>query len=163
MATNSQAHTARVSIHAPARGATGDVLDAVQRMRGFDPRSRAGSDRTISAMGGLSASFRSTLPRGERQSLGADPVAAPRVSIHAPARGATSPHRRTRPGVFSFDPRSRAGSDPRRSPRRCGLSVSIHAPARGATAVAGVGQLAIFEFRSTLPRGERPSSSTTTS
>ncbi len=98
---------------------------------GFDPRSRAGSDSTTGRRG-----------------------RSPKVSIHAPVRGATSrsslptsalqfrstlpcgerPCKSARHGAETgFDPRSRAGSDagrqdPLRRPR-----VSIHAPVRGAT------------------------------
>ena len=55
-----------VSIHAPARGATGRRIINAKRIRSFNPRSRAGSDAA-------------SLLSGQ----------AKIVSIHAPARGAT--------------------------------------------------------------------------
>ena len=124
---------AQVSIHAPARGAT-----------------LSGSPVCSSS------EFQSTLPRGERRvsrytpqigtycfnprSRAGSDVDAPsydadaKVSIHAPARGATCCRSFCRSLQISFNPRSRAGSDV----THCNLFkdsiVSIHAPARGATA-----------------------------
>ena len=122
-------------------------------MSGFDPRSRTGSDGDLGLSTENIARFRSTLPHGERPKrpvgppicLRFDPrsrtgsdassvrgVARHRVSIHAPARGATPapagdspawlfrstlPHGERAstdriPGVQRrFDPRSRTGSD----------------------------------------------------
>ena len=99
--------------------------------------------------------FQSTLPRGERP-LNIFCVQLPQgISIHAPARGATSKNLEnggrikisihapargaTPPRIFfarcsyNFNPRSREGSD--RSPKGYGTrdNISIHAPARGAT------------------------------
>jgi len=55
--------------------------------------------------------FQSTLPRGERP-MTHDKLELPQqVSIHAPARGATSRARRSRLALHCFNPRSRAGSD----------------------------------------------------
>ena len=122
----------------------------------FDPRSRVGSDRAATWPPGYGrVSFRSTLPRGERPSakvrssstrcfdprsrVGSDfePVTLDPetpVSIHAPAWGATLAVRQ--PGDL--------------------LDVSIHAPAWGATRVTEP-KSRMYEFRSTLPRGERRS------
>ena len=57
--------------------------------------------------------------------------------------------------LYSFNPRSRGGSDDSRRGMDERLSVSIHAPAGGATPhwPASNGRL---RFQSTLPRGERP-------
>ena len=123
----------RVSIHAPARGAT-----ATSSCR-----------RSFSA-------FQSTRPRGARRALSAPAVTPHVVSIHAPARGATSvaPHRHL--VSHRFNPRAREGRDAgvvritgaiaafqstrprgaRRAREARGIddvAVSIHAPARGAT------------------------------
>jgi len=78
-----------VSIHAPARGATEISADHAGMLRGFNPRSREGSDGVCvhGSLGGFE--FQSTLPRGERQQAGRDGQGVPQVSIHAPARGAT--------------------------------------------------------------------------
>ena len=80
--------------------------------------------------------FRSTLPRGERRGGRRDGTRYPVVSIHAPARGATLGLLTPQERAERFDPRSRAGSDSRTN------SAGAHRRA----------------FRSTLPRGERPSS-----
>ena len=58
------------------------------------------------------------------------------ISIHAPARGATTPRRSARPVTTHFNPRSREGSDE---------------PVLETTDI-------IPEFQSTLPRGERQAS-----
>ena len=56
----------RVSIHAPAKGATSTSNAIMEVWRSFNPRSREGSD-----------------------DAGAEEAPAPEVSIHAPAKGAT--------------------------------------------------------------------------
>ena len=144
-----------ISIHAPARGATGCVRFSTLYPSDFNPRSRKGSDQ---------------IERMEPTDL--------MISIHAPARGAT--YRRMSCALLNqfqstlpqgerrlifkylshsfsyFNPRSRKGSDSTRSywqlktelfqstlpqgERRlmersynATLGISIHAPARGAT------------------------------
>ncbi len=168
-----------VSIHAPARGATAIAPMPGCRFSCFNPRSRAGSDPLLHCVQVSTVLFQSTLPRGERPpaSAGCRPrpgsfnprsragsdattvftsTSSARVSIHAPARGATpfvgihstAPSwfqstlpRGERPplrGKFArrsgFNPRSRAGSD-------SGVSANSRPP---------------ILFQSTLPRGERP-------
>ena len=80
--------------------------------------------------------FQSTLPRRERPSKGSSHKANTSISIHAPAKGATSSVRRCRPWTHHFNPRSREGSD-------CGRVRRLSATQR---------------FQSTLPRRERPKS-----
>ena len=77
----------------------------------FNPRAREGRDRSCLSCGAFHLPFQSTRPRGARHRVGMQDMGALRVSIHAPARGAT------------------ARSLPQPSQGR----VSIHAPARGAT------------------------------
>ena len=145
----------KVSIHAPARGATILVFNKIFSGYSFNPRAREGRDFE----GG-----RKALP--ENVSIHAPARGATRVvlegssndfvSIHAPARGATDGNwfRWTSDG--SFNPRAREGRDPLVSlcvcdsnpcfnpraregrdfadSRKCQQQVvSIHAPARGAT------------------------------
>ena len=77
--------------------------------------------------------FQSTLPHGERHRVCAEHARVISVSIHAPARGATS---FLLPWMVSppcFNPRSRTGSDGPIVPVLHPPGVSIHAPARGAT------------------------------
>ena len=123
----------KVSIHAPARGATEIVLHGIF------------SD-TVS----IHAPARgATLDKFDFRFC-------ERVSIHAPARGATQSERqqglstcfnpRTRKGCdlvsialkrnkFRFNPRTRKGCDNTSIFLRIKNNVSIHAPARGATRV----------------------------
>ena len=171
-------NTGRVSIHAPARGATGKSYLPLGSIERFNPRPRAGGDHISSTAG---------LPHD--------------VSIHAPARGATLMTRIQKLVPSSFNPRPRAGGDrssssrpgrhsmfqstPPRGGRRwyssgvpprhyvsihapargatkptladaaCPMHVSIHAPARGATrAIAGCIDPSL-SFQSTPPRGGR--------
>ena len=78
----------QISIHAPARGATSSADRSVSDLIYFNPRSREGSDTKQFSRAVRNLRFQSTLPRGERPQiykLGG----ASRISIHAPARGAT--------------------------------------------------------------------------
>ena len=143
----------KISIHAPARGATFCHLLALLNTRNFNPRSREGSDGPSDVTLLTVPVFQSTLPRGERHlpqtrcpenvyfnprsREGSDEdvttkVDSLEISIHAPARGATSTYQHT----------------------HYSTRISIHAPARGATqysaAIRGT-----QKFQSTLPRGER--------
>ena len=102
--------------------------------RCFNPRARAGRDAP-SIVSSRIGSFQSTRPRGARRPA-VRGRAALRVSIHAPARGATA-----------------------RVPCRARTdAVSIHAPARGATSMqASDCSSRSMRFQSTRPRGARPS------
>ncbi len=118
----------------------------------FNPRSREGSDIVL---------------RGVRQLV--------KISIHAPAKGATGRccstisilsfqstlPRRERPRAVSskslltdFNPRSREGSDRTLLLNNFDIIISIHAPAKGATA-GRIIKVAPDGFQSTLPRRER--------
>ena len=145
----------KISIHAPARGATATASVGFARFVNFNPRSREGSDDTIvtppvffghfnprSREGSDKSSipisahivpFQSTLPRGERRVVyialkvvqnfnprsreGSDDQLAKtiddanKISIHAPARGATTMGGTSPICSGNFNPRSREGSD----------------------------------------------------
>ncbi len=106
---------AQISIHAPARGATGRVCGRPAHLRDFNPRSREGSDGRA----------------GSR-----DPLAL-RISIHAPARGATVGNRlENRPELISIHAPARGATNARCKKMIKG-QISIHAPARGATQIYG--------------------------
>ena len=78
------------------------------------------------------------------------------VSIHAPARGATTAWAGDFQPRSSFNPRPRTGGDMRPSRRSFRPRVSIHAPARGATRTS-LGLLSPHDqFQSTPPHGGRP-------
>ena len=147
--------------------------DAPQR-RGFNPRARAGRDG-IEAAGGIHPGCFNPRARAGRDSAGPRGTKCMAVSIHAPARGATSCVGITG-GDAGFNPRARAGRDalvlehelgrkrfqstrPRGARRFPGDDcwlwlVSIHAPARGAT-VDIQDFLEFCLFQSTRPRGAR--------
>ena len=173
----------KISIHAPAWGATSSGMAGCHGHGDFNPRSRMGSDAyqaLVSAQGDIFQStlphgerlwrrrssespvifqstlphgerppsldsmpatrlFQSTLPHGERQSSGRI-ISPVKISIHAPAWGATRQRHRRRHRTSHFNPRSRMGSDEHRHDAGADLSISIHAPAW-------------HQFQSTLPRG----------
>ena len=126
-------------------------------------------------MGGyVLISFDPRARRGRDDSVGTAEW-ADRVSIHAPAGGATRParagratalFRSTRPQgarrqgpsaqrvTASFDPRARRGRDEASTFKSAPTCVSIHAPAGGATAVFS-GSVVPSAFRSTRPQGAR--------
>ena len=122
----------------------------------FNPRSREGSDKVTKLSAHSNYKFQSTLPRRERQIQRRRTKICLGISIHAPAKGATSLtlftsfskkhfNPRSREGSdgtvsaqlhqeSDFNPRSREGSDFLRTrPHGHPQVISIHAPAKGAT------------------------------
>ena len=99
----------------------------------FNPRSREGSDLTTPVLISREQKFQSTLPRRERLHLHTQYLQCYkfqstlprrerpetvhraggiiRISIHAPAKGATRPGEDIGIGTRNFNPRSREGSD----------------------------------------------------
>ena len=123
----------RVSIHAPARGATTGIYDRTTYLQSFNPRARTGRDvPTPSGAYQLQVSIHAPA-RGATLNICSTSLFLYRVSIHAPARGATG----------ADQAHGRAGS------------VSIHAPARGAT-IAAASDIFGTKFQSTRPHGARP-------
>ena len=121
-----------ISIHAPAKGATGCTIICNDWWRHFNPRSREGSDDGTHAGLLCFYAFQSTLPRRERHAElferfgfthfnprsreGSDVITAilPDVipiSIHALAKGATTALPIHQEQCSHFNPRSREGSD----------------------------------------------------
>ena len=143
----------------------------------FNPRSREGSDVFGQNHSIVHVLFQSTLPRGERPRYYTGLHRIKEISIHAPARGATTvvrigriivpisihaPARGATAGGYAVDdilPISihapARGATQTRSKSGVLYVISIHAPARGATA-SNVIPLDLLKFQSTLPRGERP-------
>ena len=81
----------RVSIHAPARGATCASRRRCPRgPRSFNSRAREGRDFSHAGEQGWHPMFQFTRPRGARHGRRDARLVHHRVSIHAPARGATS-------------------------------------------------------------------------
>ena len=102
----------KVSIHAPAWGATPLPLKTGGGRRGFNPRTRVGCDAWRGGLARLLGVFQSTHPRGVRHAPAVSVDVLVLVSIHAPAWGATRPACRHRHRVASFNPRTRVGCDP---------------------------------------------------
>ena len=65
---------------------------ALLRFYDFNPRSRVGSDSITADVAGMSFLFQSTLLRGERRAGYMVCAKSDRISIHAPAWGATQLH-----------------------------------------------------------------------
>ena len=146
----------RVSIHAPAKGATAEQGQQHFHSSAISIHAPAKGATRVTFPSASSSKFQSTLPRRERRQWPRRNERAVHVSIHAPAKGATFQYStldgeeqrfnpRSREGsdalgcyggypeIAGFNPRSREGSDrdPRCRPLAAG--VSIHAPAKGAT------------------------------
>ena len=146
--------TQRVSIHAPARGATRLPWRPWVEPSRFNPRAREGRDRGWRWCRRRRTCFN---PRA-REGRDAVPVALtiklqPFQSTRP--RGARRGRRGSTPGVSGFNPRAREGRD---QPAQRGAEViehvSIHAPARGATRVHRQLRRG-HRFQSTRPRGAR--------
>ena len=79
-----------VSIRAPAWGATAAAWPRASSGRRFNPRARVGRDRASASRGRAAQKFQSARPRGARHDWRRSIEAGRRVSIRAPAWGATS-------------------------------------------------------------------------
>ena len=120
----------------------------------FNPRPRAGGDVRVPLISTLDQSF-NPRPRagGDYGNLVRDVIC--KVSIHAPARGATNAAGWDRPVCQRFNPRPRAGGDTSPSPRMQQSSVFQSTPPRGGRQV-WLSVLAVHNwFQSTPPRGGR--------
>ena len=145
-----------ISIHAPARGATAAAGNGKAIYRHFNPRTREGCDADVNVMCDWVITFQSTHPRGVRppedvshETEGEFQSTHPRgvrphalaaigahdkISIHAPARGATRKCFRALRLHDQFQSTHPRGVRPRAVCFADGVEgISIHAPARGAT------------------------------
>ena len=123
-------------------------------MRYFHPHTRTGCDSTTTSIPAL-LNFN---PRTREGCDGLQPKRRehPGVSIHAPARGATTP---LSGGSFgdgvSIHAPARGATAPVNNDEGP-QGVSIHAPARGATTKSSKVGIITLTFQSTHPRGVRP-------
>ena len=102
--------------------------------------------------------FQSTRPHGARP-LGCNADCyANRVSIHAPAWGATEKLIETYPDMDTFQSTRPHGARPKDKLCLCSYyNVSIHAPAWGATRILWLSSYVVYPtFQSTRPHGARP-------
>ena len=124
----------RISIHAPAKGATPRSYHVTSISSDFNPRSREGSDAFVNVI-----ALQHIPDFNPRSREGSDKHLPLRhckryISIHAPAKGATQHNSSRLVPVHNFNPRSREGSDGTGCDCRVdGYVISIHAPAKGAT------------------------------
>ncbi len=81
----------------------------------FNPRARAGRDGSKESHSGRAKCFNPRARAGRDENL-SDVWEVGRVSIHAPARGATPEFIKSLPNLTSFNPRARAGRDRSRPP-----------------------------------------------
>ena len=103
--------TTVVSIHAPAWGATASTKVWLTATLSFYPRARVGRDPSCSPVHSSEERFLSTRPRGARQPLCRKTRKKGRVSIHAPAWGATLARVERELVREGFYPRARVGRD----------------------------------------------------
>ena len=98
---NSRSREGSDRLHASTRGP--DIR--------FNSRSREGSDFASGRTSDCLMQFQFTLPRGERPKRSTLTLKVLVVSIHAPARGATSIVQLSQSSTAGFNSRSREGSD----------------------------------------------------
>ena len=143
----------------------------------FNPRSREGSD-WLSRCDGLyrrkfqstlprrerhvtelqnvtTMTFQSTLPRRERLSWSMFPTLYAKISIHAPAKGATRFFKTCYCTITNFNPRSREGSDTTATSAHRHRNRFQSTLPRRERQVATPQNKDIIGFQSTLPRRER--------
>ena len=147
---------AAVSIHAPARGATPRSRTSTRTGTCFNPRPRAGGRPHRAVARGVARRFQSTPPRGGRLPRRRRPRSRREVSIHAPARGATSMASISLLYVGSFNPRPRAGGDAGSRSRWTPLGRFNPRPRAGGDLAQAVPRKCQRVFQSTPPRGGRP-------
>ena len=123
-----------ISILAPARGATKGEQRRNNSNPYFNPRSREGSDKIRSAGSCRGRIFQSSLPRGERRARSRAMRTVRRISILAPARGATEIAGYTNKQIeISILAPARGATDRVTEHELRVIVISILAPARGAT------------------------------
>ena len=122
----------RISIHAPAWGATRHTVFARDAARNFNPRARVGRDKRDAP---CTRRFPDFNPRAR---VGRDTPQCflPQAGIHFNPRarvGRDQPYLQAREVLTYFNPRARVGRDGSRTPSSRTSLISIHAPAWGAT------------------------------
>ena len=145
-----------ISIHAPAWGATSVCRRRFRRARYFNPRSRMGSDKSYGSPSSSHPVFQSTLPHGERRCPWGVGRESRHISIHAPAWGATGRPRPSRTPPTYFNPRSRMGSDVNAIMHGELSSENFNPRSRmGSDRSRRAPRVDRRGFQSTLPHGER--------
>ena len=99
----------------------------------FNPRSREGSDGLSPDPEHKQFQFQSTLPRRERRIHDSKYMCLQKISIHAPAKGATFLYRFIIIFMFISIHAPAKGATCSTCLQSIDFSISIHAPAKGAT------------------------------
>ncbi len=104
----------------------------------FNPRTRMGCDQ-LRQLGHLRKRISIHAPAWGATAVRRDRRVRPGISIHAPAWGATRRTRRRCARQGHFNPRTRMGCDDGEDISKVGNTISIHAPAWGATLLPSYG------------------------
>ena len=124
----------KISIHAPASGATRKDLCCLQQGCDFNPRSREWSDRYIPVIVLLRHISIHAPASGATQTADANKTTL-QISIHAPASGATFNDQTFRPFMPISIHAPASGATFNDQTFRPFMPISIHAPASGATRI----------------------------
>ncbi len=144
----------KISIHAPAKGATAPITTMCY-VTSISIHAPAKGATAASGFFRISMIFQSTLPRRERLSrTDCTTLCSSTFQSTLPRRERRSRCRHLRTARSNFNPRSREGSDRAEHEEFRRRLISIHAPAKGATLHFWT-KRAISRFQSTLPRRER--------
>jgi len=144
---------ARISIHAPARGATSSHIDYLAVNQHFNPRARAGRDYFIVLFIDIIVNF-NPRARAGRDVESRTARISQLISIHAPARGATYILYCLHDSIHISIHAPARGATRRSFCCHRIKFISIHAPARGAT-IPQMDNRTLISFQSTRPRGAR--------
>ena len=121
-----------ISIHAPARGATQECVEIIEKIKISIHAPARGATQCL-IFWNLKIAISIHAPaRGATMGYAIERFRSV-ISIHAPARGATDYDTVNFWQARDFNPRSREGSDAYELSQPTGYNISIHAPARGAT------------------------------
>ena len=144
----------RISIHAPAKGATSFIWSSKSLSPNFNPRSREGSDNEILQRRTYRDKFQSTLPRRERRVVLIICFQVSQFQSTLPRR-----ERLILPIICAssmyFNPRSREGSDYSNPMESVSGSIFQSTLPRRERLTGSDGRGIRSRFQSTLPRRER--------
>ena len=147
-------NTCIISIHAPARGATVTHCNLRRITAHFNPRSREGSDCDCRHLRQLLAAFQSTLPRGERHTT-SKPKTSSAIFQSTLPRGERRIDASDRFTPFKFQSTLPRGERHRRTKLFNWLDAFQSTLPRGERLSSINASDVGLVFQSTLPRGER--------
>ena len=124
---------------------------------GFQSTRPHGARHTIKTIFGLIAMFQSTRPHGARPQYLQNSEVPPRVSIHAPTRGATEHILKLKVLIWSFNPRAHTGRDYNTAIITTVFAKFQSTRPHGARQCLRFGACTSVRFQSTRPHGARRS------